>query len=146
MRALTMLALMVGALHGCGGCRGRTSESPRPEKAAAGGEEGIASHYASRFAGRKTASGAPYDPRAMTAAHRTLPFGTTLRVTRIDRAGAVVAGPIVVRVNDRGPYSKGRVIDLSEAAARKLGMLGDIARVRLEVISLPAARGDRPDR
>ena len=60
--------------------------------------------------------------------------------TRIDRRGTTVAGPIVVRINDRGPYSKGRIIDLSAAAARKLNMLGDVARVRLEVVSVPAVR------
>ena len=70
----------------------------------------------------------------MTAAHRTLPLGTRLRVTRIDQRGVPVAGPIEVIVNDRGPYAKGRIIDLSAAAARQLGLLGGIARVRIEVL------------
>jgi rare lipoprotein A len=107
-------------------------------------EVGIAAHYASRFAGRRTASGERYDPGALTAAHRSLPFGTLVRVTRIDRDGAAVAGPIVVRINDRGPYAPARVIDLSGAAARRLGMWGGIARVRLEVIGTAAPAPARP--
>jgi rare lipoprotein A len=103
----------------------------------------MASHYHDRFAGRKTASGDLYRPGAMTAAHRTLPMHTMVRVFRINREGRTVGGPIVVRVNDRGPYSKGRIIDLSAAAARKLDMLGGVARVRVEVISLPDAGSRR---
>ncbi|HEY0708867.1 MAG TPA: septal ring lytic transglycosylase RlpA family protein, partial [Polyangia bacterium] len=99
-----------------------------------------ASHYHARFAGRKTASGVPYRPNAMTAAHLRLPLGTLVRVTRIDKHGRRVAGPIEVVINDRGPYAKGRIIDLSEVAARRLGLYNDIARVRVEVIALPAKR------
>jgi rare lipoprotein A (peptidoglycan hydrolase) len=135
---LATVVLVPALLDGCGGCRDTTTE--RPPAPAPEGEVGIASHYHQRFAGRKTASGDLYKPEAMTAAHRTLPMHTMVRVTRIDKRGQAVAGPIIVRVNDRGPYSKGRVIDLSAAAARKLGMLGDVARVRLEVISLPRSR------
>jgi rare lipoprotein A len=137
--ALAALALASSLLDGCGGCRNTTTERP-PGPPPAPGQMGIASHYHARFAGRKTASGDLYKPEAMTAAHLTLPMHTMLRVTRIDKRGQTVAGPIIVRVNDRGPYSKGRIIDLSAAAARKLGMLGDVARVRLEVISLPPPR------
>jgi rare lipoprotein A len=130
---LTALVVTLGALGGCATPRRqRPPEGPR--------EEGIASHYAERFAGRPTASGVPYSPSAMTAAHRTLPLGTRVRVTRIDRAGARIAGPIEVVVNDRGPYAKGRIIDLSSAAARQLGIYGGIARVRIEVIQLPTER------
>jgi rare lipoprotein A len=94
----------------------------------------MATYYANRFAGRKTASGERYDPRALTAAHRTLPLGTVVRVTRVDGEGDAVT----VRINDRGPYSSGRIIDLSMAAARRLGMLQEgVVRVRLEVISRP---------
>jgi rare lipoprotein A len=89
-----------------------------------------ASYYSRALAGRRTASGEPYDPRLFTAAHRTLPLGTILRVTRLP------AGPSVeVRVNDRCGCTNGRQIDLSEAAARKLGMLrAGVVRVRLEVL------------
>jgi rare lipoprotein A len=81
------------------------------------------------FAGRRTASGERFDPRAMTAAHPTLPFGTRVRVTR-DSGQSVV-----VRVNDRCGCPGGRIIDLSEGAARKLGMIKEgVIEVRLEVL------------
>jgi rare lipoprotein A len=96
----------------------------------------MATYYANRFAGRKTASGERYDPGEMTAAHRTLPLGTVVRVTRIDTAGRPISAPIVVRINDRGPYAAGRIIDLSMAAARRLDMLrAGVVRVRVEVLS-----------
>jgi rare lipoprotein A len=79
---------------------------------------GSASFYASSLAGRRTASGVRYDPRAMVAAHRTLPFGTVVRVTN-ERNGRSV----VVRVVDRGPFVRGRVIDLSRAAAEELDFI-----------------------
>lgn len=92
-------------------------------------EEGIASYYADSLHGNPTASGEPYDKDAMTAAHRTLEFGTRVEVTNLanDRVVTVV-------INDRGPHVKSRVIDLSGAAAKKLGMLDSgTAKVRLEV-------------
>lgn len=79
---------------------------------------GTASFYGKRFHGRRTASGEAFDMHAHTAAHRTLPFGTLVRVTN-PRNGKFV----VVRINDRGPFSRGRVIDLSRAAAEELGMI-----------------------
>jgi rare lipoprotein A len=98
----------------------------------------MATFYAAHFAGRRTASGERYDPRALTAAHRTLPLGTVVRVTRVDARGNVVAGPVLVRINDRGPYGSGRIIDLSRAAAQHLDMIHDgVVRVRLEVVSRP---------
>jgi rare lipoprotein A len=94
----------------------------------------MATFYSSHLAGHRTASGEPYDPRALTAAHRTLPLGTVVRVTRVDGAGT----PVLVRINDRGPYAAGRIIDLSLAAARRLQMLdAGVVRVRLEVMSRP---------
>jgi rare lipoprotein A len=94
----------------------------------------MATYYANRFAGRKTASGERYDPRQLTAAHKTLPLGTVVRVTRVDGEGDAV----LVRINDRGPYAAGRIIDLSMAAARRLQMLKDgVVRVRVEVIERP---------
>lgn len=92
--------------------------------------EGEASYYADRFAGRPTANGEPFNPEAMTAAHRTLPFGSKVRVTN-----TLTDESVVVRINDRGPYAAGRVIDLSKAAAREIGMLrAGVARVRLALI------------
>jgi len=92
-------------------------------------QEGRASYYSPAFAGRRTASGERYDPHAMTAAHPSLPFGTWIRVTR--RGGSSVD----VRVNDRCGCGGGRIVDLSEAAARRLDMLRvGVVPVRLEVI------------
>ena len=81
-------------------------------------EQGRASYYADKFQGRKTASGARFSQHKRTAAHRTLPFGTRLKVVNLDNGRTVH-----VRVNDRGPFVEGRMIDLSKKAARKLGML-----------------------
>lgn len=95
---------------------------------------GEASYYSDALAGRRTASGEPYDPRRFTAAHRSLPFGTVLRVRRKD------TGKIVyVRVNDRGPFGKRRrILDLSKAAAEHLDMLRrGIADVRIEIVERP---------
>jgi rare lipoprotein A len=93
-------------------------------------EIGVASYYARKFEGRRTASGARYDPDAFTAAHRSLPFGTRVRVTHLESGRSVL-----VTINDRGPFRRGRVIDLSRRAARELGMLGEgIGRVRVEIV------------
>lgn len=103
-------------------------------------QRGEASYYADKFAGRSTASGEPYDPSAHTAAHRRLPFGTRVRVTRTDLPEAPT---VVVRINDRGPFAHGRVIDLSKAAARSLNMIGDgVAGVELEIVERPASASD----
>jgi rare lipoprotein A len=89
--------------------------------------------------GRKTASGEAYDMHALTAAHRTLPLGTRLRVINVDNGRTVV-----VRINDRGPFVDGRVIDLSRAAARELGTLEDgLFNVRFEVLDDAAAEPPR---
>lgn len=92
---------------------------------------GEASYYGKEFAGRPTANGETFNPSEMTAAHRTLPFGTKVRVTNVRNGKS-----IVVRINDRGPYAKNRLIDVSKGAAQKLGMIASgTARVRLEVIA-----------
>lgn len=78
---------------------------------------GMASYYGSEFAGRRTASGEKYSPGAYTAAHRTLPFGSRVVVTHASNGRQVT-----VRVNDRGPFTRGRVIDLSYAAAQQIGL------------------------
>lgn len=79
---------------------------------------GSASYYAAKFDGRRTASGERFDSAAMTAAHRTLPFGTRVRVTNLANGRSVI-----VRINDRGPFSQGRMIDVSRAAASELGLV-----------------------
>ncbi len=103
---------------------------------------GTASYYADKFAGRSTASGAPYEPRGYTAAHRSLPFGTVLRVTRVD-GGQVV----YVRVTDRGPFGqRGRILDLSRAAAEELQMLrAGVVKIKAEVLEYgpPRKKGRR---
>ena len=82
-------------------------------------EKGKVSYYADKFHGRRTASGAIFDKNALTAAHRSLPFKTKVEVTNLDNGKTVV-----VEVNDRGPYSDDRILDVSPAAARKLGLMG----------------------
>ena len=95
-----------------------------------GRQGGLASWYGPGFYGRRTASGAVYTGAALTAAHRSLPFGTRVRVTNLANGRAVV-----VVIDDRGPFVRGRVIDLSRAAARRLGMVRDgVVPVRLEVV------------
>ncbi len=94
---------------------------------------GWASWYGPEFHGRRTASGEPYNMYAYTAAHPTLPFGTYLIVTNLSNGKKVI-----VRVNDRGPFKKGRIIDLSYAAAKKLGIVGSgTAYVKIEIFRLP---------
>ena len=98
-------------------------------------ETGNASWYGNPYHGRPTASGEIYDMRDLTAAHRTLPMGTRLMVTNLDNGQA-----LEVRVNDRGPFVEGRILDLSYAAASILGAIGrGVIPVRLRVIALPGA-------
>jgi rare lipoprotein A len=91
---------------------------------------GMASWYGYDGSGNKTASGERYNPEGLTAAHRTLPLGTKIRVTNTRNGRSVV-----VRINDRGPYIRGRIVDLSAGAARILGMIrSGVAPVNLEVL------------
>ncbi len=93
-------------------------------------QEGTASYYAHAFHGKLTANGEKFNMNALTAAHKTLPFNTRLRVRNLRNNKTVI-----VRINDRGPYAKGRIIDLSLASAKKIGMLkSGTAPVRLEII------------
>ena len=93
-------------------------------------ERGQASWYGPRFHGRRTASGERYDQHALTAAHKTLPFGTLVRVRSL-----VTGKEVDVRVTDRGPFTRGRVIDLSRAAAEALGMMGvGVKQVSLHIV------------
>ncbi len=94
-------------------------------------EYGEASYYSDKLHGRNTASGEPYNKNEMTAAHKTHPFGTMLRVTHLDNNRSVV-----VRVNDRGPFKPGRVVDVSRKAAEQLDLVrAGVARVRVELVS-----------
>ena len=131
----------VWALALLAGCSRAVVSTP-PVPPTAGAEEvGYASWYGAPHHGRRTASGEVYDMHQLTAAHRTMPFGTRLLVTNRDTSQSAE-----VRVNDRGPFVEGRILDLSYAAARQLGAVGPgIIPVRVRVIALPgttAAAGD----
>ena len=92
---------------------------------------GMASWYGEEYHGRPTASGEIFDMYKLTAAHRKLPLGTRLRVTNLKNRKRVI-----VKVNDRGPFVRGRIIDLSYGAARKIGMIEDgVAKVRIEIVN-----------
>lgn len=96
-------------------------------------EVGIASWYGPGFQGNYTANGEIYDMNGISAAHKTLPFGTIVRVVDLDTGRSVV-----VRINDRGPFIEGRIIDLSKGAAEKLGIVDKgIARVGLRIVRWP---------
>ena len=100
-------------------------------------ERGVASWYGPGFDGRMTASGERYDMHALTAAHRTLPFGTLLEVRNLDNGLTTQ-----VRINDRGPFKKDRILDLSLTAARAIGMVGP-GTARVELRTLVLGGGDR---
>jgi rare lipoprotein A len=121
----------VAAMAGIGVALGCVSEASARRGAHAGQiQEGEASYYAPKFNGRRTASGERYDPKGMTAAHKTLPLGTRIRVTRVGGGTSVV-----LRVNDRCGCQHGRIVDVSEAAAHKLDMMrAGVVKVRLEVL------------
>ena len=101
-------------------------------------ETGMASWYGARHHGKRTASGELFDQKKFTAAHRTLPWGSIVKVTNLANGKSVE-----VRINDRGPFEKGRIIDLSRAAAQVLGMLGTgVAQVEIERLSPPESASD----
>ena len=135
MAATLLFATALGAAPGNStpesqkGTPGQTQEAKptRPAKA----QVGTASWYGRIFQHHKTASGEPYDMNDLTAAHRTLPLGSWVKVTDLTTARAVV-----VRINDRGPVARNRIIDLSYGAAKILGMRG-VDRVRLDVLQTP---------
>jgi rare lipoprotein A len=110
-----------------------THPEPRAARAAAVTRTWTASWYGPGFAGRPTANGERFDPGALTAAHKTLPFGTRLLVTN-----QATGRSVQVRVNDRGPYVAGRDLDLSAAAARSIGLAG-VGRVSVEVAGATSA-------
>ncbi len=124
MKRLLTLALCLLAV----GCGGKTL-NPDPGSSVTG----IASWYAHKFHGRQTANGEIYDETLLTAAHRTLPFGTWVRVTRLDTGRAVT-----LRINDRGPFVDGRIIDVSYKAAQDLDFVRlGLVEVRVEVLESP---------
>jgi rare lipoprotein A len=99
-------------------------------------QDGYATWYGAAFAGRRTASGEPFNPLELTAAHRTLPFGTWVEVTRVDTGASVR-----VRITDRGPYgapSQHRIIDLSRGAAERIDLVkAGVARVEVRIVDGP---------
>ena len=120
-----LLALRAGA---CAPAASAESAAVGAASEAAGGMTGIASWYGADFQGRRTSNGEVYDKEKLSCAHRSLPFGSYILVRNLDNGSSVV-----VRVNDRGPFAKNRIIDLSEAAARVIGMIPTgTARVSLE--------------
>ncbi len=122
LRCITIFAIAMALTLSC-------TSKPPARKMPAYKATGVASYYGKKFHGRRTASGERYNMNAMTAAHRTLAFGTRVKVTHLKNGRSVY-----VRINDRGPFIKGRIIDLSHAAARKLGMVSQgVARVRVVV-------------
>jgi rare lipoprotein A len=124
-RTLPILLLALVLSAGCAATGGRYA--PRDPAV----EVGIASYYGREHHGRRTASGERFHAGKLTAAHPTLPFGTRVRVVNMENGRSVV-----VRITDRGPFRKGRVIDVSRKAASELGFLRDgTARVRLEIVS-----------
>jgi rare lipoprotein A len=135
------LAAMVAFASGCGGRPAARATAPPAPVPGAYVEQGMASWYGAPFHGRRAANGEVYDMNQPTAAHRTLPFGSIVRVTNLDNDRQTE-----VRITDRGPFIDGRIIDLSFAAARSVDMVGaGIARVRLELLSAgraPAAAGN----
>lgn len=134
VRGLAILATVAGS--GCGQVGSAwygMTESPLSCAEARGYEEtGTASWYGQAHHGRRTASGTPYDMNRLTAAHRTLPFGTRIKVTNTGNGRA-----IVLTVNDRGPFIVGRVLDVSYRAARELDFVqAGLARVHIEAIAV----------
>jgi rare lipoprotein A len=121
--ALAIAPLVIASLAVCS-TRPPVRETP-PYKAT-----GLASYYGKKFHGRRTASGERFNMHAMTAAHRNFKFGTRVNVTNLKNKRSVT-----VRINDRGPFARGRIIDLSYAAAKKIGMVADgVVRVKIELV------------
>ena len=103
---------------------------------------GEASYYSNRLHGRKTSSGELYNMHKFTCAHKTYPFGTVLKVTNLKNNAS-----IHVTVNDRGPYAKSRIVDLSMAAAKELNMVqSGVARVKVEIVSMPERKTKKKTR
>jgi len=137
MKRLVMGCVVAGLIALSPKSEARLSGSLEPPHLSVVPEEkheiGVASWYGEEFQGNETASGEIYDLNGLTAAHLTLPFGTIVRVTNLKNNKN-----ILLRINDRGPYIGGRIIDVSLAAAKRLGFVYDgITQVRIEVVSYP---------
>ena len=163
-RTFAMIALLgIGSSAGLGlaapDAKAQTSQAPAPSAPApaapapaapapaAGApsgavgdtQTGLAAYYSQRLQGRRTASGETFNNGALTTAHQTLPFGTKVRVTRVNGGKSVI-----LRVNDRGPTQANRIVDVTQAAARRLGfMRAGLTEVKLEVVEAPRARTRR---
>ncbi|MDE3253547.1 MAG: septal ring lytic transglycosylase RlpA family protein [Bacteroidota bacterium] len=122
MRFLLITVLMAMATVSC-----HRKHLPASSAEVSGSQTGLASFYAESYNGRKTANGEIFHSSDMTAAHKTLPFGTKVRVTNLSNGKSVK-----VRINDRGPYVAGRIIDLTRAAAKKIDMVqAGVVKVRI---------------
>ena len=134
--AKALLLLAVVALLGSGCASAPRSQRFAGSATQSGPMVGVASYYGKQYHGRKTASGERFNMHELTAAHRTLPFGTNLKVTNLANERSVV-----VRINDRGPFKRDRILDLSLEAARRLQMVtAGTARVRIEPLTGSDAR------
>ena len=132
--ALSAALALVGCAHKHPIARPAPPAPPIPAQIPAT-ETGIASWYGHPYHGRPAANGEIYDMEKLTAAHRTLPFGTWVRVTNLANTKSVD-----VRITDRGPFVDGRIVDLSHAAAEAIAMVGPgVAQVRLDILSLPSS-------
>jgi rare lipoprotein A len=128
IRSAALAALLGASACGAGTGERATAADPTAPRTSRRAQRGYASWYGGKFHGRRTASGERFDKRRLTAAHRTLPFGTRVRVTNLANGRVVI-----VQINDRGPFGgRGGIIDLSEAAARRIGMIAS-GRVRVTV-------------
>jgi len=124
---LTAVTLIAAALGGCAQSSVIANKSELRPSLTPGGSYALASFYSH---GQRTASGEKFDPHDLTAAHRTLPFGTRIRVTN-----PTTGQSVTVRVNDRGPFVRGRAIDVSSSAAKMLGITRQgVAKVKLDVV------------
>lgn len=129
---LVLSGLLAGGLAACTQAEAEPQERPAP-RAAAPQQHGQASYYGPQFTGRRTASGERFDPNSNVAAHRTLPLGTVARVTNLQNGRSEV-----VRIADRGPFIRGRIVDLSPRTAERLGMRHQgIAPVALTPLRIP---------
>ncbi|MGB7932985.1 MAG: septal ring lytic transglycosylase RlpA family protein [Gammaproteobacteria bacterium] len=129
LRVNTALAICLAFALFLHGCASLTKHEPHPGLTGYK-ETGMASYYANKFHHRKTASGERFDNNAMTAAHKTLPFGTEVKVTNLNNGESVT-----IRINDRGPFVKGRIIDLSRAAFSQIADLNrGVAKVEIRVV------------
>ncbi|WP_103664547.1 septal ring lytic transglycosylase RlpA family protein [Gracilimonas amylolytica] len=130
LQATLIIVLGIFVLTGCGMSKETLDADYASTENARAIENGVSSWYGPNFHGKLTANGETYDMNGVTAAHRTLPFGTILLVENLDNGKTVQ-----VRINDRGPYAKNRIIDLSKGAAERIDMIGPgTARVRLYLL------------